>query len=469
MVVDALPLGTMTTRRVYANRTLNFRSIAAIGYDLDYTLVHYHHLEWEARAYHHARRLLEEAGWPVAGLTFDPHRAIQGLIIDLQLGNLLKVTRFGYVIRAEHGDRVLDFDEVRRRYAGEFVDLGEPRWVFLNTLFSLSEATLFSQLVDLADRGEIDAVVGYDALYTAVHDALDAAHDLGSIKADIIDDPARFVDRDPGVVQTLRDQRAAGKHLMLITNSDWDYASAIATHAFGPFLEPGETWRDLFDTVVVSAGKPRFFAAGSRWFRVVDEDNGLLRPHAGPPDPGGVYVGGTARDIETLLGVSGDEILFVGDHLFGDVHASKRMLRWRTALVMRELEDEVTALADFAEREAQLRELMLEKEALEREVSDARLARLRGQLSRRVFDEQDQQARLAIARLDEAIAPLAIEAAHLNHSRWGLMMRAGADKSLFARQVERHADIYMARVSDMEAVGPYALLRAFRSPLPHDV
>lgn len=458
----------MTSRRVYANRTLNLRSIAAIGYDLDYTLVHYHHLEWEARAYHHARRLLEETGWPVAGLTFDPHRAIQGLIIDLQLGNLLKVTRFGYVIRAEHGDRVLDFDEVRSRYAGEFVDLGEPRWVFLNTLFSLSEATLFSQLVDLADRGEIEAVVGYDDLYGAVHEALDAAHEVGAIKADILEDPARFVDRDPGVVQTLRDQRGAGKHLMLITNSDWEYASAIADYAFGPYLEAGETWRDLFDTVVVSAAKPRFFAEGSRWFRVVDEERGLLHPHVGPPDSGGVYVGGSARDIEVQLGVSRDEILFVGDHLFGDVHASKRMLRWRTALVMRELEEELTALADFADREEQLQELMVEKETLEREISDARLGRLRGQLSRRELDEREHRARQAIVRLDEVIAPLAIEAAHLNHSRWGLMMRAGADKSLFARQVERHADIYMARVSDMADVGPYALLRAFRSPLPHD-
>ncbi len=28
------------SRRVYCNRTLNLRSIRAIGYDMDYTLVH---------------------------------------------------------------------------------------------------------------------------------------------------------------------------------------------------------------------------------------------------------------------------------------------------------------------------------------------------------------------------------------------------------------------------------------------
>jgi len=455
--------------RVFANRTLNFRSLAAIGYDLDYTLVHYHHLEWEGRAYHHARLRLADGGWPVEGLEFDPGRAIQGLVIDLQLGNLLKVTRFGYVIRAEHGERALGFDEVRRAYAGEFVDLREPRWVFLNTLFSLSEATLFCQLVDLADRGEVAGVVGYDDIYAAVRNAIGEAHEAGDLKADIVADPSRFVDPDPAVLTTLRDQRAAGKHLMLISNSDWDYVSRICAHAFDPHLESGETWRDLFDTVVVSAGKPGFFAEGSRWYRVVDEAAGLLRPHFGPLETGGVFVGGSARGVEASLGVSGDEILYVGDHLFGDVHASKSMLRWRTALVMRELEDELAALRDFAPREVRLVELMTEKESLETKVSEIRLDRLRGEGDKRALDREENRARAALSRIDEEITPLAVESGRLSHPRWGLLMRAGVDKSLFARQVERHADIYMSRVSDLQAVGPYAFLRAFRSPLPHDL
>ena len=32
----------MVGRGVFCNRTLNLRSIRAIGYDMDYTLVHYH-------------------------------------------------------------------------------------------------------------------------------------------------------------------------------------------------------------------------------------------------------------------------------------------------------------------------------------------------------------------------------------------------------------------------------------------
>ena len=47
-------------------------------------------------------------------------------------------------------------------------------------------------------------------------------------------------------------------------------------------------------------------------------------------------------------------------------------------------------------------------------------------------------------------------------------MRAGADKSLFARQVERYADVYTSRVSNLRYETPYGYLRAARGSLPHD-
>ena len=34
-------------RGIFVNRTLNLRSIKAVGYDMDYTLVHYRVAEWE--------------------------------------------------------------------------------------------------------------------------------------------------------------------------------------------------------------------------------------------------------------------------------------------------------------------------------------------------------------------------------------------------------------------------------------
>ena len=70
--------------------------------------------------------------------------------------------------------------------------------------------------------------------------------------------------------------------------------------------------------------------------------------------------------------------------------------------------------------------------------------------------------------LDKKIAPLARRASELGNPTWGPLMRGGNDKSLFARQVERYADVYTSRVSNLGAETPYAYLRAARGSLPHD-
>lgn len=45
--------------------------------------------------------------------------------------------------------------------------------------------------------------------------------------------------------------------------------------------------------------------------------------------------------VEKALGFQGDQTLYVGDHIYTDVSQSKVHLRWRTALICRELEKEV--------------------------------------------------------------------------------------------------------------------------------
>lgn len=460
---------------IFINRTINLRSIKAIGYDMDYTLVHYHVGEWEEAAFSHAKEHLLEMGFPAAELVFDPAVVIRGLAIDLMLGNLVKATRFGYVIRASHGTRFLEYDEMRRTYAETLVDLAEDRFVFINTLFSLSEASLYAQLVDLLDAGHIEKGIGYAGLYQAVVASLDGSHREGKLKRSIVAEPERFIDPDPDGVLALLDQLEAGKRLMLITNSEWEYTVRIMEFAFDPYLPDGMRWRDLFEAIIVSSDKPAFFTSDKPLYKVVDEDASLLRPHIGKIEPGSVFFGGCASQIESSLGVSGDEILYVGDHLFGDVHFSKALLRWRTALILRELESEVAGLRAFRPDEVKLETLMDKKAALEAETSAVRLALQRDRLgyapppSGVVPDKgRLDQLRFQIATIDEEITPLAIAASQLRNKAWGPLMRAGIDKSLFARQVEKYADCYTSRVGNFVHVSPFALLRASRLDLPHD-
>jgi len=461
-------------RWVYCNRTLNLRSIKAIGYDMDYTLIHYRDDAWEERAYEHIKLSLIKRGWDVADLKYDHGLIVRGLIIDAELGNVVKANRFGYIKAAQHGTKRIAFEELRDTYARTIVDLSESRWIFMNTLFSLSEACIFSQLVDRLDEGKLPETIGYEDLYRMVNRTLDRAHTEGALKADILANPDNYIVDDPETAEALLDQKYAGKKLMLITNSDWEYTRDIMNYAFDKNLPEGTTWRDLFDLVIVAARKPSFFSDPNPAFEVVDEE-GLLKPVVGGLESGKIYLGGNARMVEKIWDLAGEEILYVGDHIFSDVRVSKNILRWRTALILRELEEELGALDSFQAEQDKLSDLMERKTALEFKHNRARIAvqRLKGKYlpmqgnPKKLHAEMDELWK-EMVELDHQIGELAQASSQLMNPHWGLLMRAGNDKSHLTRQVENYADIYMSRVSNFLRITPFAYLRSPRPGLPHD-
>jgi hypothetical protein len=210
-------------------------------------------------------------------------------------------------------------------------------------------------------------------------------------------------------------------------------------------------------------------------FRVVSED-GLLREHNGPLQPGQAYLGGHADLVEDSLGLTGEEILYVGDHIFVDVNISKSIHRWRTALVLRELEAEIAVFEAFEEQHAELTRLMSLKEELEGQYRELRLDVLRrskGYLPEIARSPEETERSMSdlhgkLSALDARIAPLAKASARLLNPNWGSLMRTGIDKSHLARQVERYADIYMSRVSNFLHATPFAFFRTPRGSLPHD-
>ena len=467
--------------RVFCNRTLNMRSIQAIGFDMDYTLVHYDVPEWEARAYAHVQQRLLQKGHPVADLRFDPELFSRGLVIDLELGNIVKANRFGYIVKAAHGTQLMAHEEQRKVYSQVWIDLGEPRWVFLNTLFSLSEACLYGQMVELLDAGKLGEI-GYGALYDLVKTTMDAAHLEGELKAEVIGDPERFVDVDPDLPRALLDLKQAGKRLFLATNSEWHYTKPMMEFTFDRFLGKG-AWEQLFELTIVQSRKPSFFDSASPFFGIDAKGNVIDGKHA--LRAGGRYRGGNARLVQEYLGCGGESILYVGDHMYADVHVSSRIRRWRTALVLRELETEIAHEQAFAQRQRELMELMHKKERADREQAMLRLClqraerhqplpeglpeRLRpGAHGLQAIHERLKELRHEGEQLDHTIAPLAKLAGELGHTRWGPLMRAGNDKSQLARQIETHADLYMSRVSNFLHLTPFGYMRAGRGALPHD-
>lgn len=462
-------------RNIFVNRTLNMQSIRLLGYDMDYTLIYYHVKHLEKMAYDHLKEKLSAFGWPIEHLHYDDGMMIRGLVIDKKLGNVVKPNRFGYVKRAYHGTFSLGYKDMRKTYSRTVVDIRENRWVLLTTLFDLSVGCLYAQLVDMLDRFELPGVLGYADLQEKISRHLDLAYAKGLLKDEILKDPDTYVVRDADTPLALLDQKYAGKNLVLITDSDWGYVKEIMPYTFDQHLPSGMKWRDLFDMIIVSAGKPNFFLQQQPAFEVVEE-KGLLKPVFDSLQKGRIYVGGYAGMVEDAFGMDGNEIMYVGDHIESDVHASKSMLRWRTALVLPELEEELGCLEQFRFEQADLFKTMKAKVALENQMIRTKIYIQRAELgygpqpdmSVSTLYEIANELKEKISVLDKRIKPLAIKAWGLFNQRWGLISRAGWDKSYLSRLLEGHADIYMSRVSNFVYRTPFAYMRSSRSSLPHD-
>ena len=163
------------------------------------------------------------------------------------------------------------------------------------------------------------------------------------------------------MVEALLDQRKAGKQLALITNSDWVYTRTLMKVSYEPFLPDGMKWWQLFDLVIVSACKPDFFSEARRPSYQVATQDGMLREVI-RFERGGWYAGGNARMLEKVLGCRGEQVLYVGDHIFTDVNMAKKGLSWRTCMILQELEREVMGLAYGRLQAAEVRDLMARRD-----------------------------------------------------------------------------------------------------------
>jgi hypothetical protein len=160
----------------------------------------------------------------------------------------------------------------------------------------------------------------------------------------------------------------------------------------------------------------------------------------------------------------------VGDHIYSDVYQSKKASRWRTMLVITELEAELLAAAAAALRLERIRKLMEEKETLELQVDQLHKKRATGfTVIEAVQAMSEEQLAAAVSRIRERIGALDTELGHLIESynagfnpHWGELMWAGNDKSYFGETIERYACMYASKVSNLLHYSP---THYFRPPI----
>jgi HAD superfamily 5'-nucleotidase-like hydrolase len=443
---------------IYINRTLNMKRIKAIGFDMDYTIVRYQTEAFEHFTYKEVlKKLVSDKKYPeeILNLTFDFNRVIQGLVIDKRRGNLLKVSRFGKVKSSYHGLSPLDFKIQQTIYGNGVIDLSDPHIQSLDTSFSVSNGVIYSQLVDLKHKGL--TLPDFETLSDEIKEILDVCHSDGTLKNEVRKDITRYIIQDPDIVNVLEKYKKNGKRLLVITNSDFNYTKLLLDHTINPFLKDHKSWTELFDITITLASKPRFFHTRSPYLSI-DPITGLMSNNEGKIEKG-IYQGGWAGKLQKDLGLEGDEILYLGDHIYGDVVSIKKTFNWRTALVLEPLAEEIEAVKRSAQIQKDIDRLMSIKESLEHKLNTTEHA----------SKEELNNFFLEIDKINGSISEQLELHKQFFNPYWGEMMRAGLEESRFADQVEKYACIYMTKVSDLLSYSPRTYFRPFRRILPHEM
>jgi hypothetical protein len=343
--------------------------------------------------------------------------------------------------------------------------LSAPQYAAIDTAFSISVAILYAQIVDLKEADKEQTYPVYQQIYEDVVFVLDESHRDGSLKEQVAKDLDRYIIKEAKLVTALERFRKHDKMLFIVTNSDFHYTKLLLDYAINPFLKDFKSWMDLFQIVVTSAQKPRFFYDNLPFLKV-NPDNGTMTNFDAKLVPG-VYQGGCASLFTKDLNVAGDDILYIGDHIYGDILRLKKHCNWRTALIIEELEDEIKKMKMVAPIQEEISQLMAAKEPLESELVD--LLSIKIESGDTTKDKHADTLQSQINELDKKISPLIKKQASIFNSEWGEVMRAGNEESYFAHQVDRFADVYMASLIDIFNSSPRTYFRARRRPLAHEL
>ena len=480
------PVPIPPTREVFVNRNLRMDLIEVVGFDMDYTLAVYRKPHIEEVAFRMtAERLVVRRGYPdeVARLLYAPDFCVRGLVVDKKLGDVIKMDRYRHVSRAFHGRRERSKEERRTHYRGPRIRLSPDRYHLVDTLFALPEIALFADIVERKGAAP-DAYPSYETIFSDIRASIDEIHRDESLKTVIRADLERFFERDDRLPHTLHKLRSDGKRLFLLTNSAWDYTDAVMDHLLSGALPDYANWQSYFDIVVVAAQKPRFFTDREP-FQALDE-TGAARPFEGKHfERGVVYQGGNIVDFERLAKASGDHVLYVGDHIYGDILRSKKSSAWRTALVIEELEHEIASFLGVFPDFERLRALSHACRQQDTHVNYLQQVNrtLRNALDRNHIQERDkdrvEQARGTLRkafedekrRLAESLTELALLEARVEKAAnpyWGFIFREAAEPTLLADQVEDYACIYTSRVSNLAYYSAGQYFRSQLDLMPHE-
>ncbi|MBC7475793.1 MAG: HAD-IG family 5'-nucleotidase [Candidatus Sericytochromatia bacterium] len=488
LINDLIEEGHDSTRGIFVNRTLKMDDIKYIGFDMDYTLAIYNKIEIEKLAFDLSiEKLITTKGYPefIRNINYDPSYVIRGLLIDKNRGNVLKIDRHKSVRRADHGTRSLSAKEIRDIYINGRIKQSDGGFNSVDTLFSLPEAYMFAKMVDAMDDGSLQ-IESYAKLFDDVRLCIDTVHRDGSLKGEIAKDLQKYIYKDPRLPLVLDKFREKGKKLFVLTNSEWSYTNIVMNFLLENTMLEYKNWEDFFDIIICHASKPEFFVKGKDFVEINQETN-QMGEVANQFEKGHVYAYGNYTKFEEIIGAKGDEVLYVGDHIYGDILRSNKDSGWRTVLVVEELEEELAKIHNVYPDTRTLNKLEEKRDKIDYEITiySNKVKKLKDFKKEKFitltekelvlidqaildFEENIQTFETRLNKLLLQIASLRKKIDTSFHKKWGPVFQEFDEISRFGDQVRDYACIYTSRLSNFFFYPVNNYFKSLRDIMPHE-
>jgi len=450
------------SHRIFANRSLLLSTIKYFGFDMDYTLAVYKSPEFETLTFNMSIERLISSGYPAAlrQYSYDKNFAVRGLWYDTLYGNLLKVDLHGNILKCLHGFTILSGAEVRKYYPNKFFSYDESRIFNVNTFYELPECYVLSCIIDYMNKSEIfkkedtgfvhdELFISFKAIHEDVRQAIEHLYISRTLQNELIRDFSKYIEKDDRLLLMLRRVRENNCKVFLLTNGDYEWTNALMSFLLNEHDMEG-SWKSFFDYIIVDARKPLFFAEGTA-LKEINLETGIKNfgSHAGPLKPNRVYSGGSCDSFSKLIGAAGKDVLYVGDHIFGDIIKSKKQRAWRTFLIVPELAQELLIwhekrdlFAEIQELEEKLSIMMINYDSASKDCPD-------------------------ISNIQAQLKSL-VNAMELQYSKLGSSFRSGSTQTYFSSQITRYADIYAATYTNLLHYPFFYLFKAPPILMPHE-
>ncbi|CAF2368328.1 unnamed protein product [Rotaria sp. Silwood2] len=338
----------MDPNGIFSNNELDLQKIQVYGFDFDYTLARYKPA-LHSLIYDHAKTfLVKNLRYPddLMNFCFRPGMGARGLHLDIKRGWLMKVDSYhniqlGTVYR---GMNQISDEEVITTHHGTKLSvdivgyLGKTTNMFqFVDIFSIPEITLLRDVTQYFIDNSIP--FGSEYVFYDVSEAVTVFHKSGIMHQIVGEDVETYFEENVRLKPFLQRLHDANKQIFLITNSAYWYVNRGMSSLLG------ENWRDFFDVIICQARKPSFFGAEQRPFREIDVNNNSKSwDRVNVIEHGKVYVEGNLADLIEMTHWKGNDVLYIGDHIYGDLADLFLKYGWRTGAILEEVEDEINII-----------------------------------------------------------------------------------------------------------------------------